>query len=195
MRAIRSPGLSGSRTKGGTAQRQAPPLGSGPGAARRGQVMPSGRSILMVVDGPAAGRSPAMATQIPAQPCGTCSVWRPSRLQVWRGESRGHRRSGASALTVPAVLLVVITARIQQNHLARKRQSAAMSYLRDIMRRLAASRPSAATSPPSRGTVRASASGPHGSGVGPDPMDSAQTRSPQPDDEGALQPRASHEPG
>lgn len=106
-----------------------------------------------------------------------------------------HWPKGTSALTVPAVLLVVITARIHQNEPAREHQPAAMSYLRDIMRRLAANRRSAAISPLSGSAVRASASGPDGSGVGPDPMDSAQMRSPQPDDEGALQPRASHEPG
>ena len=109
-------------------------------------------------------------------------------LQALPGESGGHWRSGASTVTAPGVLPVVITARIQQNHPARKRQSAAMSYLRDIMRRLAASRRSAATSPPSMGEVPATAGG-------SDPMDSGWMRSPQPDDDGAPQLRAPHEPG
>lgn len=116
-------------------------------------------------------------------------------LQALPGESVCHWRSGASTVTASGVLPVVSTARIQQNHPARKRQSAAMSYLRDIMRRLAASRRSAATAPPGMGAVRVTANGPGGPGDGSDPIDSAGMRSPQPDDEGAPQARAPHEPG
>jgi hypothetical protein len=103
--------------------------------------------------------------------------------------------TGIRAVTRTAVLQVVTTSHTRQNGTARKHQSAAMSYLRDIMRRLAARRTSTAPSPASEVAGPAMGSGRSQPQDGPDPTDTSEAWSQPLDDQGAGQAMAAQERG
>jgi len=103
--------------------------------------------------------------------------------------------TGIRAVTRTAVLQVVTTSHTRENGTARKHQPAAMSYLRDIMRRLAARRTSKAPSPASEAAGPAMGSGRSQPQDGPDPTDTSEARSQPLDDQGAGQARAAQERG
>jgi hypothetical protein len=103
--------------------------------------------------------------------------------------------TGIPAVTLTAVLQVVTTSHTRQNERARKHQPAAMSYLRDIMRRLAARRTSTAASPASEVAGPAMGNGRSQTQDGPDPTGTSEAWSQPLDDQGAGQARAAQERG